>query len=528
MGISRREFLVGATAATAAVAVGCSGGDDDSGGAGDSARRSGPGVTTTKHPARLSGDPFQLGIASGDPLPDRVILWTRLSPAPLTGGLAGMPDDQVDVVWQVGTDERFTKVVTQGVATADPARAHTVHVDATGLDPASDYHYRFRVGEWTSPVGRTRTAAAPGDQLKALTLGVVTCQYFGTGHYGAYHHLLDEDVDLIVHLGDYIYETPIGASDRPVLPNGVPVTLDDYRLRYASYRADPDLRAAHARYPFMLMWDDHEVTNNYSGDHFPDGSVGPDKVRAQRAAAYRAYWEHLPLRLPAPDGPDMTLYRDATFGDLARLYLLDERQYADEPPCRDTVGGDFGDCPERTDEGRKYLGDEQDAWFAEASTKGGVTWNLVGNPTAIAGINSGTAAKPQWVLDGWNGYPAFRQRFLSRLESDEVANPVMLTGDWHTGMVADVHRDPDDLDTPVVAVELMTPAVSSLIDGIDKAINPQIHHTVERHGYLTVRVEPERLTATFKVLDDVGQADSGIRTDSTWQIDAGGSQVTRV
>jgi alkaline phosphatase D len=504
-------------ASAAVVAAGCSGDDDkESGGDG------GPGVTTTQHAARLSGDPFQLGVASGDPLADRVILWTRLTPAPLTSALAGMPDDKVDVIWQVASDDRFTKVVTQGVATADPADAHAVHVDAEGLDPATGYFYRFSVGDWTSPVGRTRTAAAPGESLDKLALGIVTCQFFGTGRYAAYRHLLDEDVDLIVHLGDYIYELPISRNDQKVLPETIPVTLDDYRLRYASYRADTDLQAAHARYPFMTMWDDHEVLNNYSGDHFPDSSVPPEKVREQKAAAYRAYWEHLPLRLSRPDGPEMTLYRSADFGDLARLYLLDERQYADEPPCRDvTNGGDFGDCPERLTGDRVYLGDEQESWFAEASADGGATWNLIGNPTQMAGINSGTTAAPQYVLDNWNGYGAARRRFLDRLATDDVANPVVLTGDWHAGMVADVHLDAADPDSPVVAVELMTPAVSSLVDGIPREPNPQVHHTVEKHGYMTLRLEPERLTATFRVLDDVWRADSGVQTDSTWQIDAG-------
>jgi alkaline phosphatase D len=488
----------------------------------------GPGPTTTQYAAQLNRNPFALGVASGDPLADRVILWTRLAPRPLMPGLAGMPDDKVDVIWQVATDDRFQKVVTQGVVTAEPANAHAVHVDAEGLDPSSDYHYRFVVGEWISPVGRTRTAAEAGASLDALSLGVVTCQFFGTGRYAAYRHLLDEEVDLVVHLGDYIYELPIDRSDQKVLPAGFPKTLDDYRLRYASYKSDTDLQAAHARYPFMLMWDDHEVINNYSGDHFPDPAVTPEQVREQRAAAYRAYWEHLPLRLSPPDGPDVTLYREVAFGDLARLYLLDERQYADEPPCRDESPGDLGDCPERRAGGREYLGPAQEAWFTEASNAGGVTWNLIGNPTSIAGINSGTTGQPQYFLENWTGYPDVRKRFLERLIDDEVANPVVLTGDWHAGMVNDVHLDYEDVGSPVVATELMTPAITSPIDAVPRDANPQVRHSIEKHGYMTVKVEPERLTAAFKVLDDVGRADSGISLESTWQIDAGEVSATRV
>jgi alkaline phosphatase D len=521
--VTRRSFLLGLAASAAATAAGCSGSDDSR----DMKKPGGGlGPTTTQHAAQLSGNPFQLGVASGDPLADRVILWTRLAPRPLTPGLGGMPDDKVDVIWQVATDERFQKVVTQGVHTAESASAHAVHVDAEGLDPASDYYYRFFVGEWTSPVGRTRTAADASPE--SLSLGVVTCQFFGTGRYAAYRHLLDENVDLVVHLGDYIYELPIDRSDQRVLPAGIPRTLDDYRLRYASYKFDADLQAAHARYPFMCMWDDHEVINNYSGDQFPDAAVTPAQVQEQKAAAYRAYWEHLPLRLSRPDGPEMTLYREVAFGDLARLYLLDERQYADEPPCRDQVGNDYGDCAERRTGDRVYLGAEQEAWFAEASAAGGVTWNLIGNPTSIAGINSGTAAQPQYFLENWTGYPAARQRFLERLGSDEVANPVMLTGDWHAGMVNDVHLDYEDLDSPVAAIELMTPAITSPVDAVPRDVNPQVRHSIERHGYMTVLVEPERLTAAFKILDDVGRADSGIALESTWQIDAGAASATRV
>jgi len=523
---SRRRFLVGAAASATAVAAtglgGCSG--DDPGHADDTTGL-GLGATTTLHTARLAGDPFTLGVASGDPLPDRVVLWTRLAPTPLAGGLAGMPDDRVDVIWQVASDAQFTRVVSRGTSTAAPANAHAVHVDAAGLDPASDYFYRFTVGEWTSPVGRTRTTTEPGAALHRLRLGVVCCQNFGTGHYAAYRHLLDEDLDLVVHLGDYIYELPLGAAERPVLPTSVPRSLDEYRLRYASYRADRDLQAAHARYPFLCMWDDHEVTNNYAADTEPDPSASPEAVGARRAAAYRAYWEHLPLRLSPPDGPELTLYRDVTFGRLARLYLLDERQYADEPPCRDTSASDLGNCPARLDE-RRYLGEEQDQWFAaaldgSAASGGEVGWNLIGNPTVIAGVNMGDASTANYYLETWDGYPVARRRFLARLADERVANPVVLTGDWHAGMVNDVHLDPEDRATPVVATELMAPAISSTLYDAPRAANPQIRHQVLKHGYLTAQVEPERLTATFRVLDDAMRPDSGISTDSTWQLTTG-------
>jgi alkaline phosphatase D len=514
------------------VGAGCSGSDDGDGNGdrreGDGATE-GPGDTTVRHTARLSGDPFTLGVASGDPLPDSVILWTRLAPQPLVPVTGGMPDDRVDVVWQVATDEAFRRIAAQGVATAQPADAHAVHVDPGGLDPATDYHYRFTVGEWTSPVGRTRTAPESGAELDRLTLAIANCQMFDTGAYSAYRHLLDEELDMVVHLGDYIYELDFGVPERPVAPAGIPVTLDDYRLRYASYRVDPDLQAAHARYPFLCMWDDHEVANNYAADTLPAPEVTAEAVRAQRAAAYRAYWEHLPVRLAAPDGPDVTLYRDATFGGLARLYLLDERQYADEPPCRDTSNLDFGNCDDRTTGDRQYLGADQEAWLSDRLDEGGVTWNLIGNPMVVAGIDAGDATGEKYYLETWDGYPPARRRFLERLAADDVTNPVVLTGDYHAGMVNDVRLDPEADDAPVVATELMSPPLTSVLFDADiRARNPHVQHFLGRHGYLKVTVEPDQLTADFRVLDDVTDPASGIATESSWRIDAGSPSATRV
>jgi alkaline phosphatase D len=310
-----------------------------------------------------------------------------------------------------------------------------------------------------------------------------------------------------------------------VLPEVVPVTLDDYRLRHASYKADADLRNAHARYPFMLMWDDHEVQNNYAGDTFQNPNATPEQVREQRAAAYRAYWEHLPVRLPPPDGPDVTLYRSATFGDLARLCLLDERQYADEPPCRDVAVSDSGDCPDRAAGGRQYLGADQEGWLADTIGEGGVAWDLVGNPAVVAGVNAGTAAAPSYYLETWDGYPDARRRFTELLAA--ASNPLVLTGDYHAGMVSDVHLDPEDRDTPVVATELMTPAITSFPFGLPREPNPQIRHVLEAHGYLTLQVEREQVTAELKVVSrDDPQA--GVSLDSRWRVAAGSPSAERL
>jgi alkaline phosphatase D len=510
-GIGRRELLIGAASLAALAACGSNG--DGGGGRGD-----GDASPTTLQTARLGGDPFGLGVASGDPRPDSVILWARLAVDPLAAaGDGAMPPDRVDVRWEVATDERFTAVAAQGVATAEPDDGHSLHVDAGGLDPATDYHYRFTVGEWTSPVGRTRTLAAPGDDTGRFALAIANCQWLDTGRYAAYRHLLDEDLDLVLHLGDYIYEYP---GPRAV-PDRFPESLADYRLRYAAYRSDADLRAAHARFPFVCTWDDHEVANNYMGDTLPEERT-PQQVQELKAAAYRAWWEFLPVRLDAPDGSDLAVYRHLDVGDLARLYVLDERQDADLPPCRgtDTAIEDVGDCAERTEVDRTNLGPDQEAWFEERTAESTATWNLVGNPVVLSGVDAGTGDVPVHYLDSWDGYPQARTRFIDALA--ETDNPVVLTGDYHAGMVLDLHRRPFDQDSPVVATELMSPPISSILFPQDvSARTPQLRQQINAHGYLTVAVEPDRLTAAFRVLDDVTDAESAVRTEATWVVDAG-------
>jgi alkaline phosphatase D len=514
--LTRREFIVGA--ASAAVLAACS----DNGDSGtsrpspSSTRTSGP--TTTLHVPALPGDPFAFGVASGDPQPDSVILWSRLAPDPLAeDGLGGMPVEPVDVIWQVATDERFTKVAARGVATAAPDFGHSVHVDASGLDPATEYFYRFTVGEWTSRTGRTRTLPAPDETPRRFTLAIANCQLLDSGRYAAYRHMTAEDVDLVVHLGDYIYEYP---GPRAV-PARVPETLADYRLRYASYRLDADLQAAHARFPFVCTWDDHEVINNYMGDNDLEGRP-PEQIHELRAAAYRAWWEYLPSRIDAPENASVPIYGHADAGNLARVYLLDTRQFADVPPCRDGgAAGDFGDCPARVED-RSLLGAEQERWFADTTASSDAHWNIVGNPVALSGIDAGTDASAYYV-DCWDGYPEARLRLLDDLAA--VDNPVVVTGDYHAGMVLDAHRRPFE-DSELVATEFLSPPISSVLFPADvSARTPQLRQQINAHGYLTVAIERDRLTAAFRVLDDVADANSAIRTEATWQIEAGSPQA---
>jgi alkaline phosphatase D len=515
---TRRRLLIGGAALAAGLAVGCS--SDDSSSPTTTSLSDGPPDTRT--PPDLASTPFTLGVASGDPRPDSVVLWTRLAPDPLAAdGLGGMPDEPVDVAWVVRA-RGTSNVLSEGVATAIREHGHTVHVVVNDLRAATAYDYAFTVGSFTSATGTFATL--PDGSPERFSLAVVNCQWFETGAYAAYRHLVDEPVDLVLHLGDYIYEYA-GATEGPrtTVPDHALETLADYRLRYASYRLDPDLQAAHARFPFVVTWDDHEVANNYMGDVI--GDLDPGAATARKAAAYQAWWEHLPVRFDPPDGSELAVYQAFDVGDLARVYVLDQRQYSDVPPCRDDPGaqGDFGDCAARTDDAdRTRLGAEQEAWFADQTAASRATWNLVGNPVVLAGVDGGNDADgSKYYLDTWDGFPTARHRFIEQLAT--MDNPVVLTGDYHAGMVLDVHERPFDGDGgAVVATELMSPAISSPLFPDDvSARTPQLRQQLNEHGYLTVAVEPERLTAQFRVLADVADPESTISTAATWVIQAG-------
>ena len=274
-------------------------------------------------------------MCSGDPAPDGVVLWTRLALDPLNGG--GMPRQPISVQWQVATDDRMSRVVRSGTATASPDWAHSVHVEVTGLEPHRWYWYQFRAGSEMSPIGRTRTFPRAQSDVDRLRFAIASCQHFEVGLYTAYQHMAEEDLDLVMHLGDYIYENP--GRDNLVRKHvgGELLTIDDYRNRYAQYRSDPALRAAHASFPFLVVWDDHEVDNNYAGLNDENGTP-VEQFALRRAAGYKAYYEHMPLRRSSiPKGALLQLYRPFTYGTLASISMLDTRQYRTDQPCGDNV-----------------------------------------------------------------------------------------------------------------------------------------------------------------------------------------------
>ncbi|CAM2947089.1 alkaline phosphatase D family protein [Saccharomonospora xinjiangensis] len=481
---------------------------------------------TPVHSGPVPDGVFRLGVASGDPLPDRVVLWTRLAPQPLAlDGLGGMPDRRVPVQWQVSRDESFTQVVRAGATMADPADAHSVHVDVAGLEPARWYYYRFRSGSELSPVGRTRTAPAPGAAVNRLNFAFASCQNYPAGYYTAHANLAREDLDVAFHLGDYIYEGG-GQSKlgRGHVPNHEIRSLADYRVRHAQYRTDDNLQAVHAAFPWVVTWDDHEVENNWAGDDSdPDSPV--EEFLARRASAFKAYWEHMPIRANrAPHGPHMTLYRGFTFGALATFNVLDTRQYrSDQVACKQA------DCADAFDPARTMLGDEQEAWLFARLRESRTRWNVLAQQVPL--FEDPNVGQPS---DKWEGYRASRARLLDVFAEERVGNPVVLTGDVHKNFAADLKLDWDDPAAPAVGSEFVGTSISSGGDGTSVTrydpdpANPHIkfENSGDR-GYVRLSMSDVELRADYRVVDTVERPESGVRTLASFRVEAGTPGIRR-
>lgn len=483
---------------------------------------------------KITEDPFTLGVASGDPLPGSVLLWTRLAPRPYEPG-GGLPTFRIPVRWEIAHDARFTRVARRGQTTAHAEFDHTVHVDVTGLDPDRVYHYRFRAGRWTSPAGRTRTAPRPGARISELRLAAVSCQAYHDGYYTAYRHLADEDLDVVFHLGDYLYEYPVNAvggarnlTDRrlPAHFDRETVTLEDYRLRYALYRSDPDLAAAHAAHPFAVTWDDHETENNYAGDT-PENDVPPEEFLLRRAAAYRAYWENQPLRGPQrPSGPDMRLYRRLRFGRLAQFDVLDTRQYRSDQAYGDgwqTPG------PESEDPARTMTGEAQERWLLDGWRTSDALWNVLPQQVVLAQRRNVPGPGFKLSMDAWDGYPASRKRLLDGAEAAGIDNLVVLTGDVHVGYAFDLKKDFGDPSSRTVGAEFVATSVSSGKDGAEKPANwdnltranPHLRFYNGRRGYLRVTLTTERARADFRTVPAVTTPGAPVTTAASFVTEAG-------
>jgi alkaline phosphatase D len=486
------------------------------------------GACTQVQPVRFDRDPFTLGIASGDPVSDGVVLWTRLAPDALTGG--GMGREAVDVEWLVARDDRMRDVVRSGTASALPELAHSVHVDVGGLDSDRVYWYRFRAGGAESPVGRTRTAPAAGAAPQRLRFAFASCQNYTQGYYTAHANLAREDLDAVLFLGDYIYEgTARGDVVRDYSKRGWSYSLADYRDRYAQYKTDRDLQAAHAAFPWILTWDDHEVENNYAGGIDKDDPHNKAAL-SRRAAGYQAFYEHQPIRIPRPSGPELKLYRSVPYGGLATFFVLDTRQHRspEVPLCAEPDQTPSGYCPASLDPSRTMLGADQRTWLLKGLGESRSGWNFAAQSVRFAQQDSSPEPGKHTFdgVDNWMGYVVDRQLILDRFAS--TRNPVVLSGDSHVNFVYDLKRDFSDPSSATVGTELLGTSISSEGDPqveqtqfTSTTKNPQLRFFDNHRGYVRCTLERNRLTADFRAVSTVRMPTATVSTIATFVVDDG-------
>jgi alkaline phosphatase D len=480
---------------------------------------------------RFTVDPFSLGVASGDPLPNGVVLWTRLAPDPLDGG--GMPPVPVAVEWRVASDDAMRQIVRQGTAIALPELAHSIHVEVEGLAPDRWYWYQFHSGAAASAVGRTRTAPAAGAKLDRLRFAFASCQNWEQGYFTAYRHMAEEDFDVVVHLGDYIYEGAAQRNRPRSHLSSEPVSLEEYRARHTLYKTDPNLQAVHAAFPWIVTWDDHEVANNYAASVDANG-WDPQEFLKRRAAAYQAYWEHLPLRRSSmPVGPDMTFYRRVDFGDLARFSVLDTRQYRTDQPCGD---GLRPRCPEVFDMAATLTGPDQERWLVDGLAASSARWNVIAQQVMMADVDRRAGPDELYFMDQWAAYPAARGRLLTFLEESRTSNPIVISGDIHSNWTADLTRDFADPRAAVIATEFVGTSISSGGNGNDitdtfRAIlaeNPHVRFYNNQRGYVRCELTPERWLTEYRVVPFVSTEGAPISTRAAFVVEDGRAGAVRV
>ncbi|NGN62542.1 alkaline phosphatase [Streptomyces sp. A7024] len=480
--------------------------------------------------------PFRMGVASGDPTTDSVVLWTRLAPEPLAP-LAGMvPGLAVEVKWQVATDEGFRRVVASGSEEAVAEYAYSVHADVRGLRPGTAYWYRFSAGGHLSEPARTRTAPAAGT-MPAMRYAFASCMNYRAGYFQTMADIGAHELDMVFFLGDYLYEYPVQQiNPGRQIPAGLPAelavettTLDQYRLRYALYNSQPEVIAAHRHVPWAVMWDDHEVWDDYQAT--------TEAQLLRQAAAYRAFWEHMPLRLPQrPSGPDARLYRRLRWGGLAQFDMADARQYRSAALTPNTIP----DSPARRDPARSILGDAQERWLRDGLTATPARWNIVpqGVLMALTNTASSTTAAPTYSAHNWDGYRASQQRLFDAVRAartgGDLKNFVVLTGDVHCGYVSEL---PSDLDVPESAplgVEFTSLSITSAQDfnpaanearQVRRRVNPQMKWADLHCGYVITDLTADRMKVYYKGVDKVTSPDDPVYTLKKFAVENGDPHI---
>lgn len=484
-------------------------------------------------------DPFSLGIAAGDPTADGAVIWTRLAPIPLepAGGMDPVP---VEVAFEVASDPNFSQIVRQGTTVASPDAAHSVHVELRGLAPERPFFYRFHAGSATSPAGRFTTAPAYTAELERLRIAWASCQHYEQGFFTPYQDLVAQDPDLVIHTGDYIYESSWGPQiRRHSVPE--PYSLRDYRLVHALYKLDPDLQTAHAAAPWVLIWDDHEVDNDYAGDVSEEADVSTQAFFDRRVAAYKAFFEHQPLRhrsVVMPSG-QMRIWGQTSYGKIADIFLTDGRQFRSPAACPSPTdrGGRIvpASCPDLADTSRTYLGPAQERWLRSNFGRGPATWNIVVQPTLLSPYTGDTVDGEAGVWsDGWSGYPAARDRLTGLFAERSGSNPIVLGGDTHCYWVSDVKTDYTDESARPVGAEFVTTSITSLRSGYERIAahlpeNPHIKHFDNReHGYGLLDLYRDRAEIDLRVVESPRyRGGATARSQAKFVVEAGNPGVGR-
>jgi alkaline phosphatase D len=478
--------------------------------------------------------PFTLGVASGDPEPDGIVIWTRLAPHPLEPH-GGMPMRRPVVAWEIATDEGFKTIVQSGSEVARPEFAHALHVEVGGLSPDRVYWYRFHLDGHVSPIGRTRTRPATGADLRRLQFVALGCQNFEQGYFTAYRSVCDEDVDFVFHYGDYIYENGSNANASPRQHiGGECYSIDDYRMRHAQYRSDSDLQAAHAIAPWFATYDDHEVSNNWVSDSDRFGSP-PEAFALRRAMALQAWYEHVPVRrrqMPRLEG--VRLSRRADYGRLLSAYFLDTRQFRSNQPCGDGIKPR---CAETEASNASVLSAADEQWLCDGLGGGGARWNLLAQQVMMLELDrrKADADQPIFNMDSWAGYEAPRQRLLNKLDDMNLGNVVVLTGDEHQGFANELRVRRGDGQSRMIASEFVATSISSGGDGPGErpdhaailSHNPDCRMINDKRGYLLCEVTPDRWRATFKILDKVSVRDGNLSTHASFVAERGCARLQR-
>jgi alkaline phosphatase D len=490
-----------------------------------------------------AGNPFSLGVASGAPRTDGFVLWTRLAPEPQSSdpeNPGGMSGADVTLRYEIATDPEMKQIVRRGAATAEAAFAHSVHLDVAGLQAGRSYWYRFLSGDAVSAIGRAITLPVAETAVAKVRFGFVSCSNYEHGYFSAYRHLTSENPEFVLFLGDYIYETI--EQYRPIVrrhSDGIEAaTLPTYRNRYAQYRLDADLQDLHAQVPAIVTWDDHEVQNDYA-DKWSETFDDPAQFLLRRAAAYQAFYEHMPVRpiMSRPNGPVMRVYDRFTLGNLIEISLIDGRQYRSRQACYapPNKGGAHletnASCPERLDPGRTMLGFGQEAWLYAGLAHSKARWNLIAQDVLMAQVRRRQDGIDAFWTDDWNGYPANRQRLLQHIHDRKVSNPVVISGDIHSFFANDLKLDFDDQSSPTVATEFVGSSISSYgppYDPIARVLpdNPHVHFfDSRRRGYVLVDLSADVMQAQMRVISNVHDPKATIATLRTFAVETGHAGV---